>query len=384
MSSLLIRNCRVISPDVDLPDAAVEIDGDSIKQVYRSGDLLPATEATFDAGGGMLVPGFIDMHFHGGMGHDVTYADPEGLARIAEAKLREGVTSICPATLTLPEEKLVATMQSVAEYRADERYAKVVGVHLEGPFINPECIGAQNPAFVRGPDILEVDRLASISDVAIVSYAVEVEGGMEFTSQLRERGMVPSCGHTAATYAQLREAKAHGLRHLTHFCNQMTKLHHREIGLVGGGLMDDDLLAEMICDTIHLCPDMIRLAFKCKPIDKIALITDAMSATGLEDGTYDLGGLDVVVSEGAARLASNGALAGSTLQLNVAFRNVAEVTGLPLSELVKTTSLNQAQSLGLSDRGRVEAGYLADLAVLDGDFRVTAAFVSGEKRYMAS
>jgi N-acetylglucosamine-6-phosphate deacetylase len=310
--------------------------------------------------------------------------DPDGIARIAEAKLREGVTTICPATLTLPEEKLVRAMEAVAAYQREERFAKIAGVHLEGPFINPECTGAQNPAFVRTPDIAEVDRLRQIAPVAIVSYAVEVEGGLAFTEALCERGIVPSCGHTAATFAQLQEGKQRGLRQLTHFCNQMTKLHHREIGLVGGGLYDDDLLVEMICDTIHLCPDMIRLAFKNKPIEKIALITDAMSATGLEDGTYDLGGLEVTVAEGAARLAANGALAGSTLRYPLAFRNVAEITGLPLSQLVKTTSLNQALALGLNDRGRIEPGYLADLVVLDADFEPIAVFVSGEKRYQVS
>jgi N-acetylglucosamine-6-phosphate deacetylase len=160
----------------------------------------------------------------------------------------------------------------------------------------------------------------------------------------------------------------------------MTKLHHREIGMVGGGLCDDDLLVEMICDTIHLCPDMIRLVFRCKPIEKIALITDAMAATGRDDGTYELGGLEVTVADGAARLASNGALAGSTLRYCRALRNVVEITGLPLCELIKTTSLNQAQALGLDDRGRIEPGYLADLVILDDEFEPVAVFVSGEER----
>jgi N-acetylglucosamine-6-phosphate deacetylase len=379
--SVLIKNCRIVSPDVDLCDAAVEIDGETIKHVYRPGDLLPAAGDCLDAGGAMLVPGFIDMHFHGGVGFDVTDGSAEGIARIAEAKLREGVTTMCPATLTLPEDKLAVAMRNVADYRADERFARIAGVHLEGPFINPDCTGAQNPAFVRTPDIAEVDRLREICDVSIVSYAVEVEGAEAFTRALCERGIVPSCGHSAATFEQLQGAKRNGLRHLTHFCNQMTKLHHREIGMVGAGLYDDELLVELICDAIHLCPDMIRLVFKCKPIETIALITDAMSATGLEDGTYDLGGLEVAVANGAARLASNGALAGSTLQYHAALKNVAEVTGLPLSQLVKTTSLNQALSLGFSDRGRIEPGYLADLAILDSEFEPIAVFVSGEKRY---
>ena len=171
-----------------------------------------------------------------------------------------------------------------------------------------------------------------------------------------------------------------GLDRLTHFCNQMTVLHHREIGLVGAGLMEDGVAIEMICDKIHLCPDMIRLAFKSKPIEKILLITDAMEATGLPDGDYQLGGLAVKVSDGAARLASNGALAGSTLQFNTAFKNVAEVTGLPLTELVKATSWNQALDLGLKRLGKLEAGFVADIAVLDDQFKVAAVFVDGVRR----
>jgi N-acetylglucosamine-6-phosphate deacetylase len=180
-----------------------------------------------------------------------------------------------------------------------------------------------------------------------------------------------------AQFAQAREA---GLRRLTHFCNQMTKLHHREIGLVGAGLFYDDVSCEMICDKIHLAPDMIRLAFKVKPIDRILLISDAMEATGLEDGDYQIGGLAVVVKDGAARLKSTNALAGSTLKINIALKNIVEVTGLPLEQCVKTTSWNQARNLGLSNLGRLEPGYIADITVLDDDFNVKAVFIDGRKK----
>jgi N-acetylglucosamine-6-phosphate deacetylase len=370
----------VISPGVDLPDAAVLLEGDKIAGVYAAGAEAPAADSVFDAAGAMLMPGFIDIHYHGAVGYDNTDGSVEAVARIAEAKLRDGVTTVCPTTLTLPEEQLAASLRAVAEYAANPTFAKVAGVHLEGPYINCQCTGAQNPAYVRPPDIEEVKRLNAICKVAIVTFAVEVEGGIEFAKRLADEGIVASCGHTAATYEQLSAAKAAGLTHLTHFCNQMTKLHHREVGCVGGGLLDDDLIIEMICDKIHLAPDMIRLAFKVKPAETIALITDSMSATGLEDGDYSLGGLAVVVSEGAARLKSDGALAGSTLQINTALKNVHEVTGLPLSRIVQTTSLNQATSLGLDGLGKVEAGYTADLALLDGDFQVTAAFVDGQRR----
>ena len=380
MTTTLITNAHLISPDVDQEQAAILLDGQHIRQVFHAGESLPAADATFDAKGQMVVPGFIDTHFHGGMGYETTSDDPKAMAIVAEAKLKEGVTSMCPTTLTLPQEKLAASLKNIEVYRRQPAFAKVIGTHLEGPYINPECIGAQNPAFLRRADIQEVKTLNKISPVSLVTYAIEMPGSLEFTEQLCQAGICPSCGHTNATFAQFEDGRQRGLKRLTHFCNQMTKLHHREIGLVGLGLYQDDVAIEMICDKIHLCPDMIRLAFKVKPIEQIIIITDAMEATGLADGNYQLGGLAVVVADGAARLAANGALAGSTLQFNTAFKNIAEVTGLPLAELIKTTSLNQALSLGRKDLGKVAPGYVADLAVLDDDFNVRAVFVDGDRK----
>jgi N-acetylglucosamine-6-phosphate deacetylase len=176
------------------------------------------------------------------------------------------------------------------------------------------------------------------------------------------------------------EAKSAGLKHLTHYCNQMSELHHREIGLVGAGLLDDDILLELICDKIHLCPEMIALAFKRIPLDRIALVADAMCAAGLGEGDYILGELRVRVKGGAARLIEDDALAGSVLHLNEALKNVCEITGLPLYEVVGTTAWNQARSLGLKDHGKIEAGYVADLVLLDDAFNVKAVFVNGEQR----
>lgn len=378
--SLLIYNAHVVSPDLDMQGAALEIQGSVIKRVYRPGDALPKAKASYDANGQLVVPGFIDTHFHGAMGHDVTSEDPQAMTAIAEAKLREGVTSMCPTTLTLSEEMLAKSLRNIEAYRRAPAFAKVIGTHLEGPFINPECIGAQNPAYVRKPDMKEVLRLHAISRVVIVTYAVEMVGSLDLTQKLVKAGICPSCGHTNATSAQFKQGQERGLHRLTHFCNQMTKLHHREIGMVGAGLYEDDVALEMICDKIHLCPEMIRLAFKVKPIGKILLMTDAMEATGLEDGHYHLGGLAVIVKDGAARLEFNGALAGSTLRFNVAFKNIAEVTGMPLNQLVKATSLNQAESLGLKGLGRLAEGYTADVTVMDDDFAVQAVFVDGVRK----
>ena len=380
MKTLLLDNVRIISPDVDLSGAAVLIEGDAVKRIYAPGDARPGADEVRDLGGKMLMPGFIDIHTHGRSGYEFTDGDTEHLTTMCRDKLKEGVTSWLPTTLTLGRDTLKAALESAGRYTASGAPgAKVPGVHLEGPYINPKCLGAQNPAFVRSPDIAEVLELNAVYPVLKVSYAVEMPGGAEFAAELRAAGITPSCVHSQATYAQFQDAYRHGLRDLSHFCNQMTALHHRDIGLVGAGLRHSEVNLEMICDKIHLSPEMIALVFQLKDIDHIQLITDACQAAGMPDGQYEIGGLPLILKDGAARLASNGALAGSVLVMNRALKNVYEITGLPLAKLVRTTSYNQARALGLARLGRIEPGYLADLTLLDDDFEVKAVWVSGKQ-----
>ena len=380
--SLLLKNCHLISPEFELQNGAILIEGKMIKQIYTAEDTLPAADEVIDVKGAMTVPGFIDVHCHGKSGFDFCDATDEAMESMGIDKLKEGVTSYLPTTLTLPEDVLAASLQTAANYTAKGvKGAKLPGVHLEGPFINPKCLGAQNPDYVREPDIEMVRRLSKIYPVKKVSYAVEMPHGAEFAAELQSEGIQASCAHSAAKYSEFKAAYAHGLKSLTHYCNQMTPLHHRDIGLVGAGLLDQDVFIEMICDKLHLCPDMIKLIFSLKRIDRIQLITDAMRAAGMPDGESSLGGLAVIVKDGAARLASNGALAGSTLQICDALRNVYEITGLPLKELIKTTSLNQAEALGLEKLGKIAPGYYADIVVLNDNFKVSKAFVDGELRY---
>jgi N-acetylglucosamine-6-phosphate deacetylase len=340
--------------------------------------VLHPADWIYDAQGAYVVPGFIDIHTHGALGYDVTDTETAAAIEIiAQAKLAEGCTQFCPTTLTLPEEQLAASLQNVAAY--DNRYCKVCGIHLEGPFLNCSCQGAQNPAYVGVPDIEEVKRLSSISRVTHVSYAVELDHGVEFAKQLGQQGIIASCGHSKATYAQFHQGYEQGLRHLTHFCNQMSPLHHRDIGMVGAGLLLPDVRVELICDKVHVCPEMIELIFKKKAIESILLITDSMRASHLPDGQSSIGGLEVIVKNGEARLASNGALAGSMLRMNQALKNVYEVTRRPLCDIIQTTSYNQAVELGIGDMyGRIEAGYKADLAILDiNTFDVKTVFKDG-------
>lgn len=380
MDTLVIKNAHVVSPDVDLPRACVFVEHGKIVKIEETCGDVPEGAEVFDAGGRILVPGFVDIHTHGANGADTANESADELRTMAEAKTREGVTTFFPTTLTLPHQDLVRIMEGVAGYQANQDWAKAPKVHIEGPFINPDCTGAQNPAFVRDPDAKELLELHKIAPVGIVSVAIEMPNGVEFVAQMNEQGIVTSAAHTAAKFSDFTVAKNAGLKHLTHFCNQMTPLHHREIGMVGAGLVDDEIMIEMICDTIHLVPDMIRLVWKLKPVDQLMVITDSMSASWLPDGKYNLGGLEVFVKGGAARL-ENGALAGSTVRYYECFKNVLEVTNLPAKEVIKATSWNQAKSLGLEGIGKIEPGFCADLALLDPEtYQPLAVWVDGVKK----
>ena len=340
----LIKNARIISPGIDLPGAAVEIEGKTITAVYPAGSELPAADKVVDAEGRMLLPGFIDIHSHGAGGCDTCDAKLESLRTIAECKMKEGVTSWLPTTLTLSPKVLEDVCASVAEYMKNQEFAKTPGIHLEGPFINPKCCGAQNPAFVRQPDYDEVANLNSIAKVLLVSLAPEMPGAVEFIEKATASGIRCSAGHSAATHADFNKAKSAGLVHLTHYCNQMSPLHHREIGLVGSGLLDREIKIEIICDTIHLCADMLKTVFKNKETDQMMMITDSLACSWMPDGPGDLGGLPIIVKDGVARLQESGALAGSTLKYAHGLKIVHRLTGKPLSDLVKATSWNQAQA----------------------------------------
>lgn len=378
----LITNAHIISPGIDLVGGSVLIVDNRIADVLQPGAPLPEADKTVDAGGNMLLPGFIDIHSHGAGGCDTCDCSVESIRTIADCKMKEGVTTWLPTTLTLGTKTLMDVCECVKAYAANPTGSKTPGVHLEGPYINPRQCGAQNPAFVRPADIDEVMSLAAIYPVLYISLAPEMPGALEFIAQATAAGITCSAGHSAATYADFMKAKAAGLKHLTHFCNQMSPQHHREIGLVGSGMLDRDIKIEIICDTIHLCRDMLNLTFTNKDISQMIMITDSLACSWMPDGPGQLGGLPIMVKDGVARLES-GNLAGSTLRYAKGLKNVHDITGRPLSELVKATSLNQAESLGLKGLGKVSPGYTADLVLLNADFDTLMTIIDGEVRYTA-
>lgn len=377
----LITNAHIISPGIDIVGGSVLIDGKRIAAVLTPGETAEA-DKVIDAGGNMLMPGFIDIHSHGAGGCDTCDCKVESIRTIADCKMKEGVTTWLPTTLTLGTNTLADVCRCVKEYAESPNGSKTPGVHLEGPYINPRQCGAQNPAFVREADYEEVSMLNDIYPVKLISMAPEMPGAVNFIAKASAAGITCSAGHSAAGYADFLKAKAAGLKHLTHFCNQMSPQHHREIGLVGAGMLDQDILIEVICDKIHLCADMLKLTFQNKNISQMIMVTDSLACSWMPDGPGQLGGLPIIVKGGVARLES-GNLAGSTLRYAKGLRNVQELTGKPLSELVKATSWNQARSLGLHDLGKIEPGYTADLVLLDGEYDILKTIIDGEVKYEA-
>ena len=377
---LIISNAHIISPDVDISAGSVEVEAGKIKAVYEAGATLPKAGKIIDAGGRYVMPGFIDIHAHGADGKDVCDNDVESIRHIAKRKLGEGVTTWLPTTLTQPQHVLEEIAAKCAQYKDRQEYGKTPGMHVEGPYINKMNAGAQNPQFVREPNWNELRRIHETAAVAVVSIAPDVAGAYDCIHQAKNAGITCSAAHSSATHEQMMLAKDAGLTHMTHFGNAMSGLHHREIGMVGSGLLDAELKMELICDGIHLCPDFLKLIFRLKSIDQLMLITDSMSGSWIGSGEVQLGGLDVIVEGGQARLKDSDALAGSVLLFNEGLRNVFEWTGLPLSELVKTTSWNQAQSLGWEGLGKIEAGYCADITMLNEDFSVWKTLLDGKER----
>lgn len=380
MSAAFVTGVQLVNPGEEIRSVSISFDEDGrITGMGPSGK----GDCLLDGGGELYVlPGFIDIHTHGANGADFSDARDGALEVIAEAKLKEGVTTFLPTTWTTSRENLEGMARAAARYRANQIFARTPFLHVEGPYLNPRQAGAQDPNTMRPPDADEIRRIHSLCPVGLVSLAVELEGACDFIRQMAALGIRCSAAHSAATHREFLRAKEAGLVHLTHFCNQMSPLHHREIGLVGSGFLDDDIRLELICDTVHLCEEMIALVFKHRSLDRIMLITDSISASHLGDGEYSLGHSMIIVKDGAARIPA-GNLAGSTLQFQKALANVARITRRPLHELVRTTALNQASSLGLEDRGILAPGKLADFAFLNRDLEVIATFVGGEPRYLA-
>jgi N-acetylglucosamine-6-phosphate deacetylase len=375
---------------------SVLVDGERIAAIWTEGrdpenEELPPGCRAIDLDGAALGPGWIDLHVHGADGVELMPADGtlEGdaqdavVGRMARFLVRHGVTGFLPATVTA---SMPATEMAIGRVRramlGSTGGARVLGVHLEGPFLSAERLGAQSPEHCVPPTPLAVDHMISLVEglPCIVTLAPEVPGGLAAIGAFVRAGAVVSVGHTVADTEQAEAAFAAGATHVTHMFNGMPPMHHRRPGVVGTALLAEGVRVELIADGVHLHPTIVRLAIALKGADGVILISDAMAATGCADGDYLLGPVQVSVRGGVARLES-GALAGSTLTLDRAVDNVARWTE-DLGEAWQMASLTPARQLGVADRlGRLAAGHLADLVALDVDGQVVLTMVGGEVVY---
>ncbi len=335
---------------------------------------------TVDAAGCYVIPGLVDLHFHGSAGADISDGDLAGLHRMGAYEASRGITAMCPATMTLPEDVLMRAAQAAAAYAPAADEAALVGINMEGPFISPSKVGAQNPDYVRNPSADEFRRLQEAADglFKLVDIAPEEPGAEEFIREMAGEVRI-SLAHTCTDYDTAVRAFELGARQLTHLYNAMDPMHHRKPGPIPAAVEHGEVAAEIIADGVHIHPAMVRLAFQLFGDDRMILISDTLRAAGLEDGTYDLGGQDVTV-RGPVATIDNGALAGSVSDLMRCLTVAVRDMGIPLASAVKAASANPARALGLdAERGAIEAGKVADAVLLDKEtLDVRAVVLRGE------
>jgi len=388
LKELLVVNARVLTPAGTIEQGYVRVKDGKISAIGAVAELDGGSSSDLeriDAQGAWLIPGFVDVHVHGGANHDFMDANADGIREITKFHASNGTTSMLATTLTAPREELTAVVEVAADYMSKPMpYAKLVGVHLEGPFVSVKWKGAQNPAYILPPQTewLEewVNRFPGI--IKLQTLAPELEGSLEYIEKLVANGIVPSCGHTDATYDQIIAAADHGLCHATHTFNAMTPLHHRNPGTVGAVLSDDRIVAEVIADGHHVHPAGIKIVTRAKGVHNVILVTDAMAAAGMPDGDYDLGGLPVHMKCGVARLKENDSLAGSTLTMISAVRYLVKTVGVSLADASRMASANPARQLGLdSSIGTLEVGKQADFLLLDDELNLQSTWVDGRKLF---
>lgn len=361
---MIIKNALVFTLDLGFVKKDVAIHNGYFTETLPQN---PDNEEIIDAAGDYLIPGLVDIHFHGAAGFDFSDGTPEALIAIGEYEAKCGITSICPASMTLDEETLAAVCRNAYTYHEHckkQPVSKLCGIHLEGPFLSPEKKGAQNPAYIRNPDVDLFHRLQAASHglVKLITIAPEIEGAENFIQTLSSEVHI-SLGHTCCDYHTAYKAFTLGADHVTHLFNAMPSFTHRAPGLIGAAFDSEHVMPEMICDGIHIDASAIRTAFRIFGEERMILISDSMMATGMKDGNYSLGGLPVKVKGHYATL-EDGTLAGSATNLMDCVR-VAVTMGIPLKTAVRCASYNPAKSIGVDNIcGSIEAGKYGDCVLL--------------------
>ncbi|MEK4171696.1 N-acetylglucosamine-6-phosphate deacetylase [Lysinibacillus sp. FSL L8-0312] len=377
--TLLISNVRIINPDDQPFKGDVYIEDGKIIQIGQCLSRKAMQRIDGQNHDWLLLPGYIDMHIHGSAGHDTMDASPLALHEIAQSLVQEGVTGFLATTMTQTIAKIESALVNVAQFEQQEGEAVLLGIHVEGPFVSKIRAGAQPEEYMISPTIEQFANWQKMSCYRIkqITVAPEIEGGFTFLEALKNFNVIPSIGHSDATIEEVHQAVTLGISQATHLYNQMRPFHHRDPGVVGGVLLEDNIKVELIVDCVHSHPQAVKLAYRTKGAKGIILITDAMRAKGLQYGEYDLGGQTVYVSEKGAHLA-NGALAGSVLTMEQAVKNMKAITNCSLQEIVAMSSTNAAEQLQLPMKGRIEEGFDADFVLLDQQLNVQKTICRGK------
>lgn len=369
-----------------LPNPVVLIEDGHISALgTRESVEIPTRAQRYDFPDATLAPAFFDVHIHGAAGHDVMEGTPESMNAVSEFLVTRGVGAFFPTTVTAPLETILHSLEGIAKLISTESFtgARPLGIHLEGPFLSHAKRGVHPPEHLLAPSVKVFDRMwqAAEGRIRLITVAPELEGAEEFITHVTSLGVRISLGHSNAETAVARAGVAAGAASFTHTFNAMRPLDHRNPGILGVALTEDSLFAEIICDGIHVDPSLVRLFWRAKGPDRAILVTDAMSAAGMPDGNYMLGGFPVEVAHG--RATSNGVLAGSVLTLDRAVRNFAEFTGAPLAQVASLAGRNPARMTGLdSEVGVLAPGRRADITVLDAKGSVISTILNGAAKQL--
>ncbi len=385
MNELLLKNGKIVLKDSIVEGDILVADG-IIRDIIEKNSSVKAdtleAENTIDLDGKYIVPGFIDIHIHGSNGADAMDGTEEALRTISSYVATKGTTKFLATTLTSSKEELLSILKIAAGLQNKELDgATIFGVHMEGPYFDVEYKGAQNEKYIKPAAEAEIQEYLDVKEglVRLMSLSPHTEQSIETVKFLKKNGVIVSVGHSSAKFDDVMKAAENGLSHSTHTFNAMRGLTHREPGVAGAALVNDNIYAEVIFDKIHIHPEVVRLMLKAKGTSKVICITDAMAAAGLPDGDYKLGELDVYVKGPEARLKMNDALAGSVLTLDKAFRHIIEL-GYSINDAVRVTSTNAATEFGLN-AGIIEIGREADFAVLDDSYNVDMTIVNGNIKF---
>lgn len=383
MAITYIINGKIVLPDAVVTGKALAYDTESGK-IVGVVDSVPVGATTVDAEGGYVAPGLVDIHIHGYLGEDTSDAKPEGIKKMAYGVAKNGVTAFLPTTMTVSMPEINAALDAVRSLKEESKSwdgAEIIGVHAEGPFINPSKKGAQAESNILPPDADFVIKNADI--ITSITLAPEMDEGHKCIKTIAEKtNVLVSMGHTGADFEEGMQAARDGVNHTTHLFNAMTPLAHRNPGIVGAALTADNVSVELIADTFHINPGLYSIIAKVKG-RKMVLITDCTRAGGMPDGEYDLGGQPIFLKGIECRLA-DGTIAGSVLKLNSAVKNVLDHTNLPVNEVFNMASLNAAAAIHVDDRlGSLEEGKDADIIITDENINIKRTIKKGRTIYVA-